>query len=73
MENEIDKSVGRGEVYATISCRPYGIDGYVDLYTSPLILLRDVQLRLENQKNTTEIENLKALLKLVGLRDLRDF
>ena len=27
----------------------------------------------KNQKNTAEIENLKALLKLVGLRDLRDF
>ena len=32
-ENEIDKT---RRIYATIiSCRPYGIDGYVDLYTAP--------------------------------------
>ena len=65
-------ALGEGKIYATISIRPYDIDEYVELYTSPL-MLRDVLLRSENQRHTAVIENLKRMLKLVGLRDLREF
>eukprot|EP01036_Dinobryon_divergens_P029294 gene29294-38367_t len=69
---DLIKALGVGRIYATVSTRPYGIDEYVELYSSPL-MLRDVLLRSENQKDTAVIENLKGMLKFMGLRDLREF
>ena len=66
---DLIRALGVGRIYATISDKPY-----VDLFTSSL-MLRNALLSWDNVENTNNAEPmiLNEMLKLVGLRDLREF
>ena len=67
---DLIEALGEGRIYATISSDKM----YVDLFTSPL-MLRNALLSWDNVEKTNNSESmiLNEMLKLVGLRDLREF
>ena len=67
---DLIEALGEGRIYATIS-----ENMYVDLFTSPLMLRGAVLYwsKVENTNAKLLIKTLNEMLKLVGLRDLREF
>ena len=67
---DLIEALREGRIYATIS-----ENMYVDLFTSPLMLRGAVLYwsKVENANAKRLIKTLNEMLKLVGLRDLREF